>query len=59
MGKYLSQCPQHDAHILEFFVLPQAMSFTNIQLDDFSPTLAHFLEHIEIERAEECTQVVG
>jgi len=29
------------------------MLFTNIQLDDFSPTLARFLERIEIEGAEE------
>jgi hypothetical protein len=26
---------------------------TNIQVDDFLPTLVHFLERIEIERAEE------
>lgn len=29
------------------------MLFTNIQLDDFSPTLARFLERLEIEGAEE------
>ena len=32
--------------------------FTNIQLDDFSLTLAHFLEHIEIEGAEECVWIM-
>jgi len=29
------------------------MLFTNIQLDDFQPTLAQFIEHLEIEGAEE------
>jgi protein SMG6 len=29
------------------------MLFTNIQLDDFQPTLARFIERLEIEGAEE------
>ena len=29
------------------------MLFTNIQLDGFQPTLAQFIEHLEIEGAEE------
>jgi protein SMG6 len=34
------------------------MLFTNIQLDNFLPTLAHFIERIEIEGAEECEWVM-
>ena len=30
------------------------MLFTHIQLDEFQPTLACFLERLEIEGAEEC-----
>ncbi|KAG1829219.1 hypothetical protein DFJ58DRAFT_671981, partial [Suillus subalutaceus] len=37
----------------EFFVLLHSMLFTNIQLDNFLPTLAHFIEHIEIKGAKE------
>jgi len=37
----------------ELFVLLHGMLFTNIQLDDFAPTLARFLERIEIEGAED------
>ncbi|KAG2355122.1 hypothetical protein BDR07DRAFT_1493625 [Suillus spraguei] len=48
-----SQRSQADACAPEFFVLLHGMLFTNIQLDDFLPTLAHFLERIKIEGAEE------
>ncbi|KAG2028897.1 hypothetical protein BDR03DRAFT_1057708, partial [Suillus americanus] len=44
---------QADACAPELFVLLHGMLFTNIQLDDFPPTLARFLERIEIEGAEE------
>jgi protein SMG6 len=47
------QRSQPDARAPELFVLLHGMLFTNIQLDDFLPTLAHFLEHIEIEGAKE------
>ncbi|KAH7915986.1 hypothetical protein BJ138DRAFT_996574 [Hygrophoropsis aurantiaca] len=42
-----------DARASELFVLLHGMLFTNIQLDDFQPTLAHFLERLEIEGAEQ------
>ncbi|KAG1842160.1 hypothetical protein DFJ58DRAFT_666167, partial [Suillus subalutaceus] len=48
-----SQRLQADACTPELFVLLHGMLFTNIQLDDFSPTLARFLECIEIKGAEE------
>jgi hypothetical protein len=48
-----SRRSQPDARASELFVLLHGMLFTNIQLDDFSPTLARFLERIEIEGAEE------
>ncbi|KAG1891533.1 hypothetical protein F4604DRAFT_1706903 [Suillus subluteus] len=48
-----SRRSQADARAPELFVLLHGMLFTNIQLDDFSPTLARFLERIEIEGAEE------
>lgn len=48
-----SRRSQPDARAPELFVLLHGMLFTNIQLDDFSPTLARFLERIEIEGAEE------
>ncbi|KAG2159320.1 uncharacterized protein EDB93DRAFT_1069242, partial [Suillus bovinus] len=44
---------QLDAHAPELSILLHGMLFTNIQLDNFLPTLAHFLECIEIEGAEE------
>jgi len=44
---------QPDARVPELFVLLYGMLFTNIQLEDFSPTLARFLERIEFEGAEE------
>ena len=34
------------------------MLFTNIQLDDFQPTLAGFIERLEIEGAEECEWIM-
>ncbi|KAF9483772.1 hypothetical protein BDN70DRAFT_904058 [Pholiota conissans] len=42
-----------DARVSELFVLLQGMLFTHIQLDDFPPTLARFIERLEIEGAEE------
>ncbi|KAG6333998.1 hypothetical protein ID866_5081 [Astraeus odoratus] len=48
-----SRRSQPDASASELFVLLHGMLFTNIQLDDFSPTLARFLERLEIEGAEE------
>jgi protein SMG6 len=44
---------QPDARAPELFVLLHGMLFTNIELDDFTPTLARFLERLEIEGAEE------
>ena len=34
------------------------MLFTNIQLDNFHPTLTQFIEHLEIEGAEECEWIM-
>ncbi|KAJ7219067.1 hypothetical protein GGX14DRAFT_589783 [Mycena pura] len=42
-----------EAHQVDLFVLLHGMLFTNIQLDDFKPTLARFIERLEIEGAEE------
>src|SRR6266699_1691400 len=42
-----------DARVSDLFVLLHGMLFTNIQLDDFQPTLARFIERLEIEGAEE------
>lgn len=42
-----------DASASELFVLLHGMLFTNIQLDDFTSTLARFLERLEIEGAQE------
>jgi protein SMG6 len=42
-----------DAKVSELFVLLHGMLFTNIQLDDFKPTVARFLERLIIEGAEE------
>ena len=42
-----------DAKVSDLFVLLHGMLFTNIQLDDFQPTLARFIERLEIEGAEE------
>ncbi|KAN0109014.1 hypothetical protein V8E52_009718 [Russula decolorans] len=41
-----------DACALELFILLYDMLFTNIQLDDFSPTLARLLERLTIEEPE-------
>jgi protein SMG6 len=41
-----------DAHALDFFVFLHGMLFTNIQLDNFSPTLACLLEHLSIKEPE-------
>lgn len=42
-----------DARVSELFLLLHGMLFTNIQLDDFQPTLARFIEQLDIEGAEE------
>ena len=42
-----------DARVSELFLLLHGMLFTNIQLDDFQPTLARFIERLDIEGAEE------
>ena len=42
-----------NAQAPELFVLLRGMLFTNIQLDDFSSTLAHLLERLHIEEPEE------
>ena len=41
-----------DARTPELFVFLHGMLFTNIRLDDFSPTLARFLERLSIEEPE-------
>ena len=43
-----------DAKASDLFILLHGMLFTNIQLDDFQPTLARFIERLETEGAEEC-----
>ncbi|KAF8448043.1 hypothetical protein L210DRAFT_3441767 [Boletus edulis BED1] len=48
-----SRRSQPDATVSELFVLLHGMLFTNIDLDDFAPTLSRFLERLEIEGAEE------
>jgi hypothetical protein len=53
-----SRHSQADARVPELFVLLHVMLFTNIQFDDFSPTLAHFLERTKVEGAEECEWIV-
>ncbi|PPR08027.1 hypothetical protein CVT24_010868 [Panaeolus cyanescens] len=42
-----------DARASDLFVRLHGMLFTNIQLDDFQPTLSRFIERLEIEGAEE------
>ncbi|KAJ7442190.1 hypothetical protein B0H11DRAFT_2348588 [Mycena galericulata] len=42
-----------DAHLVDLFVLLHWMLFTNIELDNFAPILARFIERLEIEGAEE------
>jgi len=42
-----------DARVPDLFVLIHGMLFTNIQLDDFQPTLSRFMERLQIEGAEE------
>jgi protein SMG6 len=38
---------------LDLFVLLHGMLFTNIQLGEFTPTLARFIIRLEIEGAQE------
>ena len=42
-----------DASVPDLFVLLHGMLFTKVQLDDFQPTLARFVERLGIEGAEE------
>lgn len=42
-----------DARASDLFVLLHGMLFTNIQLDDFLPTLARFMERLRLEGVEE------
>lgn len=42
-----------DSSVEDLFVLMHGMLFTNIQLDDFAPTLARFMERLQLEGAEE------
>lgn len=42
-----------DTSVPELFVLLHGMLFTHIQRDNFGPTLARFIERLEIEGAEE------
>jgi hypothetical protein len=49
---------QADARVPELFVLLHGTLFTNIWFDDFSPTLAHFLERTKVKGAEECEWIV-
>jgi protein SMG6 len=42
-----------DAKSPELFVLLHGMLFTNIQLDDFHPTLARYLERLQLDGAQE------
>ena len=44
---------QPDARVPDLFVLLHGMLFTNIQLDDFKPILARFMERLRLEGAEE------
>jgi hypothetical protein len=47
-----ARCSASDARAPELFVLLHGMLFTNIQLDDFSVTLARLLELLTIEEPE-------
>jgi protein SMG6 len=42
-----------DARVSHLFVLLHGMLFTNIQLDDFQPILARFIERLELDGAQE------
>ncbi|KAL1742791.1 hypothetical protein HDZ31DRAFT_42469 [Schizophyllum fasciatum] len=44
---------QPDARVPDLFVLVHGMLFTNIQMDDFQPSLARLLERLAIDGAEE------
>lgn len=44
---------QPDAGVSDLFVLLHGMLFTNVQLDDFLPTLARLTEKLQLEGAEE------
>lgn len=42
-----------DSSVEDLFVLLHGMLFTGVQLDDFPPTLARFMERLQLEGAEE------
>ena len=42
-----------EAHVSDLFILLHGMLFTNIQLDDFQPTLSRLLERLQIEEVKE------
>ncbi|KAG5727581.1 Telomerase-binding protein EST1A [Termitomyces sp. T112] len=42
-----------DTHARDLFVLLHGMLFTHVQLDDFTPTLARFIERLSMEDLEE------
>ncbi|KAL5511564.1 hypothetical protein ACEPAH_4781 [Sanghuangporus vaninii] len=42
-----------DSSVEDLFVLLHGMLFTGVQLDDFLPTLARFMERLQLEGAEE------
>ena len=52
---HAAQAPRSvpDAKASDLFILLHGMLFTNIQLDNFQPTLARFIKHLEIEGTEE------
>jgi hypothetical protein len=47
-----------DPKSLELFVLLHGMLFTDIQLDDFQPTLTRYLERLQIDEAQEQESVI-
>jgi hypothetical protein len=47
-----ARCSAPDARALELFVFLHGKLFTNIQLDDFPPTLACLIERLSIEEPE-------
>ena len=47
-----SKSKRHNAHTPELFVFLHGVLFTDIQLDNFSATLARLLECLDIEEPE-------
>jgi protein SMG6 len=44
--------------VTELFVLLHGNLFTDIQLDDFAPTLSRFLKRLKIKGTEECEWIM-